>query len=75
MVGVWDLAPLFGEESLQVGGVDSICLLLNQIVNAILLLLVHSIAMCPNSSLGCLCSCLAILKALFNAVLLIQGER
>ena len=75
MVGVWDLTPLLGEKSLQVGGVDSICLLFDQAVNAVLLLLVHSVAMCFNPPLGCLCSCLSILKALLDAVLLIQGER
>ena len=54
---------------------DSICLLLDQAVNAVLLLLVHSVAMRPDPSLGCLSSCLSILKALLDAVLLIQGER
>ena len=75
MVGVWDLIPLLGEKSLQVGGMDCICLLFDQAVNAVLLLLVHSVAMRPDPPLGCLSSCLSILKALLDAVLLIQGKR
>lgn len=75
MVGVWNLTPLLGEESLQVSGVDGICLLLYQAVNAFLLLLVHSVAMRPDSLLGCFRSCLTILKALLDAVLLVQGQR
>jgi hypothetical protein len=55
--------------------VDGIGLLLDQVVNAVLLLLVHLQPMGSEPPLGCLRRHLAIFETLLYSVLLKDGER
>lgn len=54
---------------------DGIGLFLDQAIDALLLLLVNPVPVSPQSPLGGLRGGLAILKALLDPILLIEGER
>ena len=74
MIRIRNFTPFLGQKSLKIRGMNGIRLLLNQIVNAFLLLLVNSVAVGSDSTLSGFGGYLSIFEALSDAFLLVKGE-
>ena len=69
--GVGVLAPVLGQQPLEILGVDCVRLLLDQVLYALLLLVICSFDLLPHSHFGHGGRSHSILKTLLDAILLI----